>query len=261
MLTATPSSTLKTDPRKSLVVTRDQLAALDPPVPLGPKHCPIPHYELVTAIDAEIVRRGYREVGSAFAISKKGQALFGVIDLELADDPDPKPECVRSLGFRGANDQSLALRMVAGARVLVCDNLALMGDMIALHRLHTTGLDLPAAVAGGFDRFLHHSTILSDHLERMGRTPLTDAQARALAFQIFADDVVPVSLLDKVNKYYFQPDEGAVDCHQRTLWSLHNAFTRAFRGMSSPRLFAATMALAHYFGMVSQADLPFDTEA
>jgi hypothetical protein len=95
----------------------------------------------------------------------------------------------------------------------------------------------------------------------LSTTPITDGEARARAFQIFADHVVPGHLLDAVNTFYFQPAEDAIDCQPRTLWSLHNAFTRAMRTLTPTRLFTATMTLATYFGMVSQADLPFGTEA
>lgn len=247
------TSSLKLDERKSALVTRHTLAQLPEPRPLGPKHAPIHHMDLVAALDAEIARRGYREVRSAFALSKKGAAIFGVIDLESRDTTFP--DRVPSLGFRSSNDQSLALRMVAGTRVVVCDNLALMGDMIALHRLHTSGLKLVEAMTTGFDRFLHHSTILDEHIARMSATVLTDGEARALAFRIFADRVLPVAFLEPVNRFYFTPLADEVDCHGRNLWALHNAFTRALRALSPTRLFNATMTLASYFGMTSQPNL------
>src|SRR4051812_29533214 len=237
---------------KSQLVSRDYLTALPPPVSLGPKHVPIKHVDLVRAIDDEIARRGYREAHSRLAVSKNGQKLFGVIDLIPPGAADA--DLVPSLGFRAANDQTLALRMVAGARVTVCDNLALMGDMIALNRMHTSSLNLPEAMAAGFDRFLHHSTILVEHIDRMSTTFITDAQARAIAFHVFAERVVPLHLLNDVNGNYFHPKDDARDCQARTLWSLHNAFTRAMRTLSATRLFGATMHLATHFGMVSQAE-------
>jgi hypothetical protein len=240
-------------------VTRDALAALPEPKPQGPNHSPIPHADLVKTIDAEIAARGYRQVGSTFALSKNGQKIFGVIDMVDVGGNDNGMDMAPALGFRASNDRTLALKIVAGGRVAVCDNLALMGDMIALHKMHTPSLNLPEAIHVAFGRFLQQWNHLAIHVGILGATNLPVNEARAIAFQVFADGVLPVHLLDDVNRSYFAPDGADVTAFGSTRWGLYNAFTRAMRTMSAARMFTATIALGAYFGMTAQPELPFET--
>jgi hypothetical protein len=88
---------------------------------------------LVDALLGEVERRGYTTQRTQLALGAHGAALFGILDLVptqaalLGGDH----ERILSLGFRNATDQSLAIQGVAGAHVLVCDNLALSGDTFA----------------------------------------------------------------------------------------------------------------------------------
>lgn len=242
----------------SFLTDRAGLARLPQPEPLGRMHRPVPHSVLVDAISAEVERRGYRELRSSFALGKNTTAIFGVIDLEPTGlnsaslglaVRNANPDRTLSLGFRSSNDRSMAIKMVAGTRVFVCDNLSMMGDLIAMKRMHTTGLDLGEAVASGFDRFLTHSDILESHMVRLQSTSLTDSAARDLAFRVFSNHIVPSRLLDDVDRFYFRPDENMTDCTPRSLYGLHSAFTRAMHDLTPVRAFSATTALGKFFGM------------
>jgi hypothetical protein len=112
-----------------------------------------------------------------------GAALFGILDLVPTQVGLLVPQEARilSLGFRNATDQSLAIQGVAGAHVMVCDNLTLSGETFAFKRKNTTGLDLGDAIATGFDRFLQHARIL----ERRWRLSGTTLDGRATKQIIF----------------------------------------------------------------------------
>jgi hypothetical protein len=67
---------------------------------------------------------------------------------QLRDIPDDalhlaQRDYAMALGIRGSNDRSMAIQATAGARVLVCDNLAFSGDSgtIVLRKKHTPRLD------------------------------------------------------------------------------------------------------------------------
>ena len=47
----------------------------------------------------------------------------------------------------------MALQLAIGLKILVCDNLCFAGDLIALKRKHTAGLDLPRELAQALDRY------------------------------------------------------------------------------------------------------------
>jgi hypothetical protein len=58
-----------------------------------------------------------------------------------------------ALGLRTSNDKSFAIQIAIGARVIVCDNLLLSGELIALKRKHTAGLDLIEELTAGVRRY------------------------------------------------------------------------------------------------------------
>ena len=146
----------------SKLTTLDALRLLPEPQPLGLRHHPVPHAVLVDALIGEVERRGYTTRRTQLALGANGAALFGILDLvpTQAGLLVPHEERILSLGFRNATDQSLAIQGVAGAHVMVCDNLTLSGETFAFKRKNTTGLDLGDAIATGFDRFLQHARIL-----------------------------------------------------------------------------------------------------
>lgn len=222
------------------------LAAQPEPIPMGPFHKPVGHGRLIDAFRNEIVNRGYAIDREQFALSAKGQALFGVIDLK-PNVPDAQ-RCL-SLGFRNSTDMSMAIQAVAGTTVFVCDNMALSGSMFAIHRKNTTGLDLGDAVARGFDKFLQHANVLEIEVARLQATTITDGQAKQTIYDVFAAKIIPARLFDDVDTYYFKPTNATPDTQDRTLWGLHNAFTRAMRDLTPVRRFGATVGLGRAFGL------------
>jgi hypothetical protein len=231
----------------SQLVTQGQLDALPAPVSRGPIHAPIPHGVLVDAMKARARAEGYEVSRQLCAISGHGRRLFGVLD--LVAPTQGREDRGFSIGFRNSTDTTLGIRMVAGVRVFVCDNLALSGDLIALQRRNTSRLDLEDALKEGFARFLTHAGTLDTQIEAMKTTPLADGEAKARAYDIFARHVLPLRLFTAVEDYYFHPVKGMEDCRPRTLWSLHNACTRAMKTLTPTRAFAANIALGQAFGL------------
>lgn len=232
------------------LTTLEALQQLPTPLAIGPMHKPVPHAALVEAILAEIDRRGFEAQRQQLALSAKNAALFGVIDIapkqaELVEGS----ERGLSFGFRNSTDQSMAIKAVAGSHVFVCDNLVLSGSMFAIHQKNTTGVDLGHTIATGFDKFLQHAEVLDVQIARLQGESLTDTEAKRWAFDVFAARIVPSRLFDDVERFYFHPADEMTDCQPRSLWGLHNAFTRAMRDLSPVRLFGASVALGNLFGI------------
>lgn len=248
------SSTLTTMNQRfqSKLTTYEALAKLPAPPSLGPIHKPVHHALLVDAIRREMEARGWTVAREQYALSKNAQKLFGVIDLQ----PNvPMISAVGerglSFGFRNSTDRSLAIRGVAGERVFVCDNLSMSGTTFAMDRRNTTNLDLRDAVAAGFDKFLVQIAALDLELVKLQETPITDDEAKLIAFDAFAEGILPVRLFDDVERHYFRPEPGMTDCEPRSLWGLHNAFTRALQSLAPARMFSASVAVSRHFGIRS----------
>jgi hypothetical protein len=236
----------------SSVVTHAQLAALPAPVALGRFHQPVPHVQLVDALRSEVEYRGLTVARESFALQADGKSLFGIMDLRRSGEL-VLPDAVggTSLGFRNATDQSLGIKLVAGGRVFVCDNLSLSGDVVALARKNTSGLDLREEVRRGFDRFLQQADQLRQQLQALAAFNLTDERAKCLIFDAFAAAILPSRLFDDVNDFYFHATDSTPDCLPRSAWGLHNACTRAVKVLSPGRQFGATQALGRHFGLTA----------
>ena len=236
--------------KKSALVSLQQLKALPIPISLGAQHNPVPHHLLIETLRVEAEERGYSVEREQYALGMNGSALFGIMDLMPAGVTanEAHEERGLSLGFRNSTNATLAIKVVAGTRVFVCDNLALSGDLIAVLRRNTKGLDLGEALKAGFDKFLQHATSLDLQIMRLQATAITDLEAKARVFDIFAAKVVPVHLFDDVELHYFRPED--TDCQPRTAWGLHNAFTRAMKKLVPTSAFNANVALGRAFGMV-----------
>ncbi len=249
---------------ESQLTTRAALARLDEPTVLGRLHKPVPHARLVDAIGQEVERRGYAIAREQLALSKTGAALFGILDLKPTEalarqqlqhlaDATQAGRTV-ALGFRNATDQQFGIRAAAGAHVMVCDNMVLSGDLIAISRKNTTRLDLGDAIALGFDKFLAHSAALEVQLLRLEQTTIEDGEAKRIVYDLFAARVLPARLFDDVHDFYFTASDARPDCAPRSLWGLHNACTRAAKDLSPIRQHGAIAALGSAFQLRTAGD-------
>lgn len=245
---------------KSHLVSRSVLATLNPPLSLGSRHQPIPHHVLVDALDAEARSRGFAITRESLAVNAGGHRLFGVFDLTpiAADGGVATFGHALAMGFRNSTDQAMALQVVAGNRVFVCDNMQLSGDLIAVRRRNTVGVNLDDVLAFGFQRFMDHASALDLHNARLQASAISDMQAKAKIVDVFGatifaatPEVVPMRLFKAVTEYYFKPSDDMLDCQPRSLYGLHNAFTRALKELSPVRAFAANVQIGKAFGLVS----------
>lgn len=237
------------------LTTLPALEAMDRPMPLGQRHSPIPHHVLIKSLLHEVEQRGYMPVRTQFALGAQGGALFGVIEMEPTQAGLAlmgHTERRMALGFRNSTDQSMAIQGVAGTRVFVCDNMALAGDTFAFRRKNTTGLDLMAIIAVGFDRFLRYSKAFDVNIERMAAQRVTDLRAKAIIYDVFTRGIVPVRLLSAVHEFYFSPRQDMTDCTPRSEWGVHNAFTRAMKDMPPVAQFRATQQLGKAFHLLGE---------
>ncbi len=231
------------------LVTRDQLRALSAPEPTSTFR-PVPHIELVEMLDRVLQQNQIRIREEQFALRRDGSMLFGVLQLAYGESPDGSA----ALGLRTANDKTMAIQICAGLSVFVCDNLAFRGDLIALRRKHTSGLELRTELAGAVLRFQDHFGRLAGEVTTLKERRLADIEAKALMHDAFAKGVMPLRFLPAVSQAYFEPQ--LAEFAERTAWSLHNAFTGAAKLMPMSTRLAAIQSLGRMFGMSADPNAP-----
>jgi hypothetical protein len=221
-------------------LTRQQLAAV--PTPLGTAtHRPVPHAEIVEAL-VEIL--GFRHIGvikEEYAVSKDGMKMFGVLDLDTG-----MPGCRFSIGVRNSHDRSMRLAAVVGVRVLVCENMAFSGDFQPVLAKHSKHFSLQNALSIGVDQMQRNFCGMQQQVEAWRQSQLSDVSAKMIIYRAFIEGglEVPKHLAKPVHDLYFSPPHQ--EFQPRTMWSLSNAFTSAFKELEPIPQFKATAKLAGF---------------
>src|SRR5262249_34951620 len=231
--------------------TRDDLSRI--PTPSGTDTWkPVPHYDLVSSLIDDLRSRGIAVTREQYAtVGREGARLFGVMDLRI--DGLDTPDLSTSLGLRGANDKTMAIQVIAAARVFVCDNLAFSGSdgAVVLKKKHTGRLDLPRVVPPAIESYLEKAGALRLDIDRMRDFALTDDRASHPFSHPFPRHhaVLPVRLLPHVHRSDFDEEQRA-KFEDRSLWSLNNAFTEAVERLRQAPQQRCGVAIGRYFGRV-----------
>lgn len=227
----------------SQIVTRQQLATFATPVATSTWR-PVPHMELVDTLLAELDARQLVVRREQYAVGKSGLALFGALDLG-----DPEGKRGMALGFRHSNDKALAVQVVGGARVFVCDNLSLSGEKIALHK-HSRRLHLRGLIREAFDKWLSAYKRFEASIVDAESRRLTDDEAKVALFDLRYNGVLPVTLFDDAATNYFRAEQLQYeDSAPRTAWGLHNACTRATKALAPTSQYRVLTGLGKAFGL------------
>jgi hypothetical protein len=221
-------------------LTRQQLVLVPTP-PGTATHRPVPHAEVVEALVETLSFRHIGVVNEEFAISKDGMKMFGVLDLDTG-----MHGCRFSIGVRNAHDKSMRLAMTVGYRVFVCENMAFSGDFQPVLAKHSKNFSLQNALSIGVDEMQRNFDGMRTQVEVWKQSQLSDVAAKLVIYRAFieSDLEVPKHLARPVHDLYFSPQHE--EFQPRTLWSLSNAFTSAFKQLEPIPQFRATAKLAGF---------------
>lgn len=193
---------------------------------------PIDHLRLIQVVQRALHEQGLVVAEQAHALTHDGQRYFGLVEIQANNGYS---DYRWILGIRNSHDKRLPAGLVAGTQVIVCDNLAFHGS-IKLSRKHTRFIirDLPdlarEAVAG-----VQSAWNAQDHrIEAYKRSRLRDRSAHDLIIRAVDHGVIANRLVPGVLQEWREPSHDAFT--PRTVWSLHNAFTEAMKGVNLERL-------------------------
>ena len=208
-------------------------------------HQPVPHHQIVEAFVETLSFRQIAVVRDEFAVSTDGMKMFGVLDLETTFDG-----CRFSIGIRNANDKSMRLAMTVGYRVLVCDNMAFHGDFTPVLAKHTKHFSLVDALSIGVDRMQRNFEPMRKQIECWKTGQISDARAKLIIYRAFVEGKLsaPRHMARRVHDLYFNPQ--LQDFAPRTIWSLSNSFTSAFKELDPIPQFRATAKLGPFLETV-----------
>lgn len=222
-------------------ISRAQLAEILPPQGTD-THKPIQHLTLVNALLETLAFRHINVVKDEYAVSQDGMKLFGVLELESTFDG-----CRFALALRNANDKSMRLGLVVGFRVFCCDNLAFSGDFEPVLAKHSKHFDLTAALSVGIDAMQRNFKPMIEQVQGWRASQISDDFARLRIYEAFVEEQLdaPKHLAREVHAAYFNPQ--FEEFAPRTKFSLHNAFTTAFKMLEPIPSFKATASFGKFF--------------
>jgi hypothetical protein len=111
---------------------------------------------------------------------------------------------------------------------------------------HSKSFSLVDAISVGVDRMQRNFEPMRKQVEAWRQSEVTDVTARIIIYQAFIEGEldVPKHLARRVHDFYFEPHYE--DFRPRTLWSLSNAFTSAFKELDPIPQFKATAKLGGF---------------
>jgi hypothetical protein len=115
---------------------------------------------------------------------------------------------------------------------------------------HTKSFNLIDTLSVGVDRIQRNFEPLQRQVELWRKTQITDDTARLIFYSAFIDGKLeaPRTLLPEVHRLYFEPQYPEFSA--RTMWSLSNAFTSAFKKLDPVPQFKATAKLGGFLAQL-----------
>ena len=174
-------------------------------------------------------------------MSSDAMEMFGVLDLETSFEG-----CRFAIGIRNANNKRFRLACTVGLRVFVCHNLAFRGDYTPVLAKHSKRFLVEDALSIGVDRMQRNFEPMRQQVETWRAQQLSAEEAKLTIYRAFVegDLDVPKHLARRVHELYFNPPHEEFE--PRTMWSLSNAFTSAFKELEPIPQFKATAKLGGF---------------
>lgn len=248
--TITTEPTIVTPPAitlcsKTQKIDRHQLGLVPTPEATA-THIPVPHIAVAERLIEALSYRQITVVREEYAVSTDGMKMFGVMDLSSGITG-----CRFAIGIRNSHDKTFRLSCTVGLRVFVCDNLAFQGDYTPVLAKHTKRFHLEDNLAIGVDRMQRNFAPLKAQVTAWQSQQLSDDSVKLMIYEAFVvEDGFPKHLARRVHDLYFEPQYE--DFQPRTLWSLSNAFTSAFKDLDPIPQYKATAKLAGFLEATNQ---------
>lgn len=211
--------------------TRDDLALIEVPEATE-SYMPVPHDQLADTLMTigQDILKGYTLEREQYALAREGNQMFGVLTFR-----GEHTEMGLSVGFRNSYDKSMAIGIAIGAKVFVCDNLALTGDITVLKK-HTANVwaNLENVAISTLYRSQKNFQKIVEDAELLKNMSISDTGAFQYMGLLYGNGVLTPRQLPVVKKEWLRPSHD--DFQPRNMWSFYNACTEAMK--SAPPVLA-----------------------
>jgi len=166
---------------------------------------PIPHIEIVDAVLESAAGAGLTVKRELYGLSgRQNSPVYGARMFGIVDFVDGTSDYGYSVGFRNSHDKTMVAGICAGARVFVCDNLALSGDF-AEKRKHIPGNNFMRLIREAFTLLPGQLENLTKNLDRLKIEGISDEDAQRLIWKAALEGAIASSEMIPVWEEYKTP--------------------------------------------------------
>ena len=190
---------------------------------------PLAHFCVLSEVQTQLRACGFIITEEAHALTHDGARYFGVLNITLPGRGIL--EWSWAVAVRNSHDKTFPAGLVAGTKVVCCDNLAFCGE-VQISRKHTrfAERDLRELTARAIGKLGDRLTGLDERILCYNETQLTDRAAHDLVIRGLDCGIISSTQVPHVLKEWREPSHA--EFRERTAWSLFNAFTEVHKGMN-----------------------------
>ena len=179
---------------------------------------PVSHGMVIDAAQWAVAAKKYSIIEEEYSMNMKRSQMFAVWKLS-SEDTEKAP----LIGIRNSIDKSLAVGIVCGFDIFVCENLVFSGEEVYL-RKHTGRLDwveLTGQMIEALDTVEKQQVDFAEWLEKLKNKHLHQWGIKFMIYDILDLGILPGSKFRKLQERY------AIDSEQYgdTLYAMHSAVT------------------------------------
>lgn len=200
-------------------VSEEEVFAV-PAVPFTKSHFPVHHKDFINSVKNAVRYAGFNIVKAQYVLGHQGQQMFSVWDLDKGNS-----SLCWSLGLINSLNKSLSLRLLAGNRIFICQNLSFAADYVKMRR-HTSGLtteQLYLLAISAVQNVIGHMERHQIWHDSLRNYLLDESDMNTLLFRAISNSVIPASKFHQFNELYrdvYREDD---------LFSWHECFTHMFK--------------------------------
>lgn len=228
---------------KSKEITLRDVKKLPEPVAVGKFHKPIHPYVIIDTVDKKLKEIGHEIKQRRIAINPKSTRVIATYDIA---PPKKDKQKDWSIGIMTSVDRTSALKGAGGGRILVCDNLMVVGDVISFRKKHTKNVDIGQEIGHLVEVVLSQCESFDEKMKLEDGIKFDVDAALRVYGKALIDHLLPANHVREAAEMWMKGE--LVDVKPRTLWGIHNSFTRQIQKLNSIRQFPASVNINKFCG-------------